>query len=70
MERVVGGRIPLADAARMIGTHPDSLRRGIKAGIIPATKSFGIWTLALAAVQMFRANYGHGPDANSRGMLL
>jgi excisionase family DNA binding protein len=51
----------LLDAARVLGVHPQSLRRIIHANKIRAEKVFGAWLVNKKVLEDFKANYDPRP---------
>lgn len=67
---VIGDRVSILDAAEMIGMHPQSVRRLIKNGVIPASQAFGAYAIQLPVAQMFAVNYDTRPGVKPSPLLL
>jgi excisionase family DNA binding protein len=51
----------LVDAARILGIHPQSLRRLIKQRKVPAVLFAGKYLIERAKLEMFKSNYDPRP---------
>ena len=60
----------LVEAARELGIHPQSLRRLIKQGRVPATMFGGKYMIAHDKLEMFKTNYDRRPGRKRAARLL
>jgi|SRR5579875_302551 len=62
--------LDLVEAARVLGIHPQSLRRLIKQGKMPATLFAGKYLIERDKLEMFKANYDPRPGRKPIRRLL
>jgi excisionase family DNA binding protein len=62
--------LDLVAAARMLGIHPQSLRRLIKTGKMPARMLAGKYMIERDKLEMFKANYDPRPGRKPIRRLL
>ena len=62
--------LDLVEAARELGIHPQSLRRLIKSGKIPARLFAGKYLIERDKLEMFKANYDPRPGRKPIHRLL
>ena len=62
--------LDLVEAARVLGIHPQSLRRLIKAKKIPATLFAGKYLIERDKLEMFKSNYDPRPGRKPIRRLL
>ena len=62
--------LDLVDAARILGIHPQSLRRLIKQKKVPAILFAGKYLIERDKLQMFKANYDSRPGRKAIRKLL
>lgn len=62
--------LDLVEAARLLGIHPQSLRRLIKAGKIPASLYAGKYLIRRDRLEMFKSNYDPRPGRKPIRRLL
>src|SRR5579883_2366387 len=62
--------LDLVEAARMLQIHPQSLRRLIKQGKMPATLFAGKYLIERDKLEMFKANYDPRPGRKPIRRLL
>ncbi len=60
-ERFTQDHLDLIEAAQELGIHPQSLRRLVKDGKIPARKFAGKYLIERDKLEMFKANYDPRP---------
>jgi excisionase family DNA binding protein len=69
-DRFVNDHLDLVEAARVLGIHPQSLRRLIKDGKIPARMYAGKYLIERDKLEMFKANYDPRPGRKPIRRLL
>ena len=62
--------LDLVDAARILGIHPQSLRRLIKQKKVPAVLFAGKYLIERHKLEMFKANYDPRPGRKPIRRLL
>jgi excisionase family DNA binding protein len=62
--------LDLVEAARVLQIHPQSLRRLIKQGKMPATLFAGKYLIERDKLEMFKANYDPRPGRKPLRRLL
>jgi excisionase family DNA binding protein len=62
--------LDLVDAARILGIHPQSLRRLIKQKKVPAILFAGKYLIERDKLEMFKANYDSRPGRKAIRKLL
>ena len=62
--------VDLVDAARVLGIHPQSLRRLIKQKKVPAVMFGGKYLIERDKLEMFKANYDRRPGRKILRRLL
>ncbi len=62
--------LDLVDAARMLGIHPQSLRRLIKQKKVPAVIFAGKYLIERDALNQFKSNYDPRPGRKAVRRLL
>jgi len=62
--------LDLVEAARILGIHPQSLRRLIKQKKVPAVLFAGKYLIQRDKLQMFKANYDPRPGRKAIRRLL
>jgi excisionase family DNA binding protein len=62
--------LDLVEAAQVLGIHPQSLRRLIKAGKMPARLFAGKYMIERDKLEMFKANYDPRPGRKPIRRLL
>ncbi len=62
--------LDLVDAARILGIHPQSLRRLIKQKKVPAVLFAGKYLIERHALQQFKSNYDPRPGRKAIRRLL
>jgi excisionase family DNA binding protein len=60
----------LVEAARILGIHPQSLRRLIKQKKVPAVLFAGKYLIQRDALNQFKSNYNPKPGRKPSGQLL
>ena len=60
----------LVEAARELGIHPQSLRRLIKQGRVPASMFGGKYMIARDKLEMFKTNYDRRPGRKRSARLM
>ena len=60
----------LVEAARELGIHPQSLRRLIKQGRVPAAMFGGKYMIAREQLEMFKTNYDRRPGRKRSARLM
>lgn len=69
-EQFTQNHLDLVEAAQALGIHPQSLRRLIKDGKIPARKFAGKYLIDRDKLEMFKANYDPRPGRKPIRRLL
>ncbi len=62
--------LDLVEAARILGIHPQSLRRLIKQSKVPAHMFAGKYLIQRDKLEMFKANYDRRPGRKPSRQLL
>lgn len=53
--------VTVADAAKRLNIHPESVRRLIRAGKLPARKFANAWLIEKSTLEQFASNYDPRP---------
>jgi excisionase family DNA binding protein len=53
--------VTVAEAARRLNIHPESVRRLIRSGKLPARKFANIWLIERTTLEQFASNYDPRP---------
>ncbi len=69
-EQFTQNHLDLVEAAQVLGIHPQSLRRLIKDGKIPARKFAGKYLIERDKLEMFKSNYDPRPGRKPIRRLL
>jgi excisionase family DNA binding protein len=69
-ERFMQDHLDLVQAAQVLGIHPQSLRRLIKSGKMPARMFAGKYLIERDKLEMFKANYDPRPGRKPIRRLL
>ena len=69
-DRFMNDHLDLVQAAQVLGIHPQSLRRLIKSGKIPARLFAGKYLIERDKLEMFKSNYDPRPGRKPIHRLL
>lgn len=62
--------LDIIEASRVLSVHPNTVRRLIKQGQLPATQFAGKYLIERAKLEMFRTTYDSRPGSKAYRRLL
>ena len=70
MARVFEDYVDIIEASRVLSVHPNTVRRLIHEGHLPATQFAGKYLIERDKLEMFRATYDSRPGSKAYRKLL